>query len=50
MVMRESYVVQTDNGILRRNRRDLILMPNEVKSQSSDQESSFEPKESWTLQ
>ena len=44
-----SYVVQTDNGTFRRNRRDLILMPNEAKSQSSNQESPVEPKESQAM-
>ena len=44
-----SYVVQTDNGTFRRNRRDLILMPNEAKSQSSDPESPVEPKESQAM-
>ena len=30
-----SYVVQTDNGTYRRNRRDLILMPEETGTQSN---------------
>ena len=43
-VLRESntrsYVVQTDNGTFRRNQRDLILMPSETVTESSETDQS----------